>query len=267
MIKDLQLAKNPKAALGLIKKGYAPMAGGTEINRLNSTVKATSFVSLKNVGLKEIEMVDGLLKIGAMCTFTELLKSKDVPEALKKALRFCESMQKRNSATIGGNVALAGDDSYLVSTLTAYDAVLEFEGESGKNVSLLEWLFQEKKKPQLIAYIYIDPQRKVVSNRISRTASSRALLTASVGGTSFKDLKGSVAVKGVGITDLNFVLEALKDDGKYNEEHVKEALTASSILPFKSDKLYGSKNYKLYIFTTVVDELIKEFAGLVGGAK
>lgn len=251
MIKEIEVAKNINDAIKFVKKGYLPYAGGTEITRLNSFVKGEKFVSLKNCKLDTVEEEGAFIKIGAMCTFTSLINNTLIPQALKEALKFNSSLQKRNMATIGGNIALHREDSYLISTLIAFGGEIEIAGKKGRRPLFILDDIDEKK--EFISYIFIKKNNTVVSKRIANTEASHALLTASVGGTSYDEFVICAAIKGTAIVSM------LADKNTY--------LSFSEGITYKSDIIYGSKEYKKYIVSTVIEELVKEYEKKLGGKK
>ncbi len=126
MAGKLTIAGSAAEAVSLKDAGSVFLAGGTEINRLGSTITAGHLISIKRVEeLKEIKESVGLVSIGAGCTFSEVLASDLVPAYMKEACRFMASQTKRNMATIGGCAALLRSDSYIIPTLMAAKAKLE----------------------------------------------------------------------------------------------------------------------------------------------
>ena len=126
MATKLFIAKSPEEAINSKTADTAFLAGGTEVNRLGSTVAADTLISLKRCsGLNDIRTDSGYVTIGSMCTFQDLIESDKVPEYLKEAAHFMASRTKRNMATIGGNIAALRSDSYIIPTLMAVGAVLE----------------------------------------------------------------------------------------------------------------------------------------------
>ena len=115
MIQEFLIAKDTEDALKLKRNNPKSVfyAGGTEINRLNSTVDAKTAISLANLGLGSIADEGGSIRIGSMVTFQNLVDSALVPQWLKDAALYCGSFTKRNMATIGGNLAMLSDHSYL----------------------------------------------------------------------------------------------------------------------------------------------------------
>ena len=133
MVDNLIIAEGLEEALKQKTKNSAFLAGGTEINRLGSTVQARKLISIGRIGeLDGISDADNAVKIGAMCTFQDIIDSSLVPDYLKEACRFMGSRTKRNMATIGGNIALRRTDSYLYATLIACGAKLELLGKDGE---------------------------------------------------------------------------------------------------------------------------------------
>ena len=137
MAEKLVMATSAVEAAGLKNSESAFLAGGTEDNRLNSSVDAANLISIGRIPELDGISKDGeCIRIGAMSTFQEILDNKLVPEYLKDACRFMGSRTKRNMATIGGNIALRRTDSYLYPTLLASHAMLDLMDAKG-NVSKL----------------------------------------------------------------------------------------------------------------------------------
>jgi putative selenate reductase FAD-binding subunit len=127
VIKTYYKAENVKEILTLItnhdkKAGF--LAGGTDINRLNSQSIYETVIDMSSACLKEIHKTDLGLEIGACVTFEKALEYPSIPAFLRKALRYAGSRTLRNMATIGGNVALQRSDSYLLPVLIAAKARL-----------------------------------------------------------------------------------------------------------------------------------------------
>ncbi|MCR5732821.1 MAG: FAD binding domain-containing protein [Sphaerochaetaceae bacterium] len=174
------------------------LAGGTEDLRLNGPMgENTELIDINGLVPSTIEKgEDGKLKIGALVTLQELVESDLVPEYLKSACRFCASFEKRNAATIGGNVGARRDDSYLIAALAA--AGVSFmsitpHGEELKKVS--EYANSDCKR--LIEYFIIDPATKGYVHRFGITANTHAaVIAAKVGDSYALSVKGSALVCG-----------------------------------------------------------------------
>lgn len=229
----------------------AYLAGGTEINRLDSYVDAQALICIGRLGLDSINdaEIDGkaYIRVGATATFTDCIENPKVPEYFKKACHFMSSMVKRNMATVGGNVALCRDDSYLIPTLVASEALVEFS--TGKVITVKEYYLRHfRHANKLIVAIYLDPAADVRSKRYSNTAGGHGYVTVSVCGSNV-----AVQIKGTGLVDTSR-LELHPDR---SEEYCLD--WANRLKNIKSD-IYGSDAYKKYLAGITVSMLCKEGA-------
>ena len=269
MITEFVQVASPKEALKAIQESpesAAFLAGGTEINRLGSSVNAQKVVSLKQVAVNEISRESQVVSIGAMVTFQQAIDSELVPDYLKDALRFCGSRTRRNMATIGGNIALSRDDSYLLSTLIAAKArlVLADISEDGtyteEDVPIREFhAFREHFADSLILRIVLNkPNRFVTSTRFARTVQSPAAITVSFGADissgSAHDVRICAAIKGSGIHRLIAVEEAVSN-GQLTA--VEDAATLAATDIAFVDDITGTAAYKRYMLGTAASELYR----------
>lgn len=108
-----------------------PMAGCTDLYvALNfGTLRPTRFLNLWNLdSLRRIEVRGATLRIGALTTFTDIIKSAAIRRRLPMlaaAAREIGGVQIQNRGTIGGNVANASPAGDTLPVLLASDAVVE----------------------------------------------------------------------------------------------------------------------------------------------
>ncbi len=114
-----------------------PLAGCTDLYvALNfDTLRETRFLSLwKLDGLRVIGARAGTLSIGALATFTDLIRSwlvnKRLP-MLAAAAREVGGVQIQNRGTIGGNVVNASPAGDTLPVLAAADAIVVLKSASG----------------------------------------------------------------------------------------------------------------------------------------
>ena len=248
------------------KNKTAFLAGGTEINRLGSTIEANTLISIGR--LKEL---DGITKegdtviIGSMCTFQDLIDSDIVPEYLKEACRFMGSRTKRNMATIGGNVALRRTDSYLYATLLACAAKLELQAEDGSVQTKCVCCYLKRYdefKDMLITKIMVPTNATVASKRYSNTVQSHAVLTVAMGRTPCCEKAGlrlAVAARDTALTRLDDISEAL-EQRVLTDAEILEMIKANDKLNFRED-IYGSPEYKRYLLAVTIADLAKKVKG------
>jgi putative selenate reductase FAD-binding subunit len=277
MIGKFLVATTLEDALDLKRRneGSAFYAGGTEINRLGSSIDADVAVSLGNLGLDTIVEDADSVKIGSMVTFEQLLASEAVPAYLKKAARFCGSFPKRNMATIGGNLALCRDDSYLAPVLLASRCRLCTASltENGvyceDNIPIREYhAYHGQFKGTLIVAVIIpkDP-RYVDTLRFANTVESHAAVTIGFGAT--RDGEGVIdhvrlyaAVKGNPLQRLSAVENAIEDGTLVSPADLQLAVSHDIVA---KDDCFGSSAYKRYIASEGFSRLFADF--LAGGSK
>ena len=245
MATKLIMAKNPGEALEFIADDAAFLAGGTEVNRLGSTVQADTLISLKKCsGMDSVSEDSGNVCIGAMCTFQKLLESDAVPPYLKEALYFMASRTKRNMATIGGNIAALRSDSYLLPVLLASGADIKALGTDGeeKCMHLADYIDAVKAGETLLLTSVIIPKNaEVVSKRYANTAQSHAVLTMSSA-----------------CTGGHFTLAAaVKNSGLYLFEGYEEAVRAFDDIPY-TDDMFGSPEYKRYLIGVTAEDMYRK---------
>ena len=176
---------HPKTALEAVelRKDNADtavyLAGGTDDLRLGGAAEGKDLIDVNGLDEKydTITEKDGKVWIGSRCTLQQVVESELVPAFIREAAGFCASFARRNSATIGGNVALRRQDSYMAAALTAADAVLDTvtpHGEERKPIG--EYLQCTCKR--FIRYIVVDKDRTGWVKRFGNTSASHATLIA-----------------------------------------------------------------------------------------
>jgi xanthine dehydrogenase FAD-binding subunit len=136
-------AVSPKTlaeALGIRKESKViPFAGGTDLMVRNRSWAGTvpSFKSpILMVGgieeLKEINITEEKLCIGAAASLSSIQVNKEVPEVLRKAIALMASPAIRNSGTLGGNICNASPAGDSLPPLYVFDATVVLQSVSGR---------------------------------------------------------------------------------------------------------------------------------------
>lgn len=200
------------------------LAGGTDDLRLGGSAEGKDLIDLNALGMDKLEVRGNELVIGARCTLQDLTESELVPDFIREAAHFCSSQARRNAATVGGNLGLRRDDSYLAAVLTAAEAKLDCmtpHGEKEKQIG--EYLHSECKA--LIMSIRIAKDRTGWVKRFGNTAASHAAVIAAQSGDVF-----ALSVHGSGLA--------------YGDSpEITESLTYA-------DDLTGGADYKKYLAKT-----------------
>lgn len=82
--------------------------------------------------LREISLESNVVKIGAGCTFKDIIDSEKIPEYLKEVSLSIASPAIRNIATIGGNICNASPAADILPPLYAARAEVVLESVDGK---------------------------------------------------------------------------------------------------------------------------------------
>jgi xanthine dehydrogenase small subunit len=115
-----------------------PLAGATDLYvSLNfGTLKGTRFLDLWRLkSLRRISERDDVLSIGALATYTAMIKSRAVRSRLPMlvaASREVGGVQIQNRGTLGGNVANASPAADTLPVLAAANATLVLESRTGE---------------------------------------------------------------------------------------------------------------------------------------
>lgn len=242
MIENVVLAGSVEEAASKLGEDAVFLGGGTEINRLGSSVSAATLVALKTPPARPRREGDNVvLPLGT--TFQAVARSTIVPPCLKEAALFMGSLPKRNMATIAGNLYLHRDDSYMTPCLLAMGAWVELD--DGSDYTVKEYLARfEELKRRIITSITVPLDTVVFQKRVAATVESHAVVTAAA-----NRAVGFAAVKGTGLVTVNLA-------GAKTQEDVRQAVTDAQIY-FKDD-VHGGAEYKRYLLATVLFDLLKE---------
>lgn len=250
MADKLTIAHSTGEAARIRTRDNAYLAGGTEVMRLGSEFARDAYVSIRRLeGLRFVRKSEGKTEIGAACTFQELIESPDIPAYLKEALAFMASRTRRNMATIGGNVAVCRDDSFLVPTLLAASAELTLmdNNENKEDVSLEAYISgKDKYSARLIVSINLPDGVIVKSVRSANTAQSHARLTAALGRKDGRYL-AYAAIKNYGLVKLGGITDKMSSSEDLSEEEITDYIKNDDKIALTDDLLYGGADYRKYL--------------------
>jgi aerobic carbon-monoxide dehydrogenase medium subunit len=119
--------------------GARALAGGQTLLNVMKARAASPEVLVDLAELEELRQIgfssDGLLEIGAMVTYSQLVASSEVEVArpiLAEVVSTIGDVQVRNRGTVGGNVCLADPTNHLPPLLLALDATFTIRGQDGE---------------------------------------------------------------------------------------------------------------------------------------
>ncbi|WP_294403255.1 xanthine dehydrogenase family protein subunit M [uncultured Clostridium sp.] len=152
------------------------VSGGTDV--MVAGKKAENMIFLNEIDeLRNITLEDGILKIGAECTYAEMIENEKIPEVLKKAIRKIASPAVRNSGTLSGNICNASPVGDSLPILYALSAVVVTQYLNNKEEIEVEKIPIEKfilgirktalKKEAIVTYIEIPLENYTDISRLS----------------------------------------------------------------------------------------------------
>jgi xanthine dehydrogenase small subunit len=126
--------------------GTTPLAGGTDLYvALNlGTLEGTRFLDLWALDeLRQIRDADGVLSIGALASYSEIIRSRAVRAQLPmlvSAAREIGGVQIQNRGTLGGNIANGSPAGDSLPVLMAADASVVLRSTAGeRRVALVDF--------------------------------------------------------------------------------------------------------------------------------
>ena len=202
------------------EESLIPIAGCTDIYvSLNfGTLKQTRFMNLWRLNeLRGVHRRAGRLRIGALTTYTELMRSPLVGRAfpmLVAAAREIGGRQIQHRGTIGGNVANASPAGDTLPVLAVADAIVELASASGtREVPFTSFYTGYRqtvaRADELIAAFYLPPLSGKQWFRKVGTRAAQAIskvVVAGVAGEAPRLAAGSVAPTVVRLTKTEAAL-------------------------------------------------------------
>jgi CO/xanthine dehydrogenase FAD-binding subunit len=130
------------------RENVTPYSGGTDL-MIKPEEKAVYLFLNRVPEMKNIVEDSKYIRIGAGCTFTDLLESKLAPAILKEAALQVAAPAIRNFATVGGNICNGSPkgDSTLIFYVT--DSILRLVSSSGERLVPISEFFLGRNKTSL----------------------------------------------------------------------------------------------------------------------
>jgi CO/xanthine dehydrogenase FAD-binding subunit len=164
------------------------LAGGTDVypSRVGAVIDDDVLDITALAGLRAIDLDDGRWRIGALATWTDLVR-RDLPastDGLKTAARSIGGVQIQNRGTICGNVCNASPAADGLPNLMALDATVELASAAGRReVPIAAFVTgnrrTERRPDELVTGILV-PAPAGVARSTFRKLGSRAYLVISI---------------------------------------------------------------------------------------
>ncbi|MDZ4203343.1 MAG: xanthine dehydrogenase family protein subunit M [Bacteroidales bacterium] len=237
------------------------LAGGTDlVNELKQGFRVPEIlIDIKGITeLKNIQLVDDQLEIGALVTFSEILHSKilhDNAYILFEAAGLVASNGVRNRATMVGNICSAVACMDSASPLLVHDAVIHLISSQGeRNVPIQKWFDDNRKttiRPnELVTHVSIPIPKVKYAGAYQKMMrySGEDLSQANVGVLLFADNTVHVAFGSVGpIPKRSPKIENLLKAKGLSADTIEEAKQMIEKVIAPITDVRASKEYRLHM--------------------
>ncbi|MEY8000857.1 xanthine dehydrogenase family protein subunit M [Clostridium sp. Mt-5] len=142
-------ASSLKEALDIrTKENVTPYAGGTDL-MIKENENATYLFLNKVPEMKKILENEEYIRIGASCTFTDIIESELAPAILKEAASQIAAPAIRNLGTVGGNICNGSPKADSALIFFATDSKLRLVSSRGERVIPITEFYLGRNKTSL----------------------------------------------------------------------------------------------------------------------
>lgn len=256
------------------------LAGGTDLVGLISDGMAVpeAVVDIKGVsGLDQIEFKNGVLSIGALVTFSDLLEATVIARkfpVIREMAGWVASTGIRNRATMIGNLCSAVPCCDSGAVLLVYDAVVHVAGPAGKrNVPLRDWFLGPRqtvlKRGEIATGVTVPlPKKKhgacfVKLRRYEGEDLAQASVTVlALAGNRYRVSFGSVAPRPLAAQRI----EAMLDGQPLSDDLIRQAvqLVPREISPITD--IRATKEYRAHMVGVMLERGLRAAVARLAGA-
>jgi len=247
------------------------LAGGTDLAVWikEDMIKPEVVIDIKGIeSLKSIVFDNNILTIGALTTFSSLIRNKEIKkyfEVFWEAATTVASVGIRNRATVAGNICSAVPSLDSGPALMVYDAFVTVKCKSGqRDILITDWFIGPKKtslKPNelLISISLVLPNGKSGScyKKLGRYK-GEDLAQSGIGVLVLENKKYRISYCAVGPVPIRAKkIEAFLDGKDLSENTIKEAqkLVEQEISPISD--IRSSKEYRMQISKVMLERALK----------
>ncbi|MCL1829319.1 MAG: FAD binding domain-containing protein [Oscillospiraceae bacterium] len=132
----------------LASERLIPYAGGTDI--MTGDPENKDFIFICNIPeMRKTEDDGSFIRIGAACTFSEVLKNPLVPRIMREAVAEIGAPAIRNLGTMGGNIANGSAKADTVPVEYACDAKLRIVSARKERIVDADMFFKSRKRTDI----------------------------------------------------------------------------------------------------------------------
>lgn len=130
------------------RESVTPYSGGTDL-MIKADENAVYLFLNKVTEMKNIVEDANYIRIGAGCTFTDILESKLAPDILKEATLQVAAPAIRNFGTVGGNICNGSPKGDSTLVFFATDSLLRLVSSKGERILPISEFFLGRNKTSL----------------------------------------------------------------------------------------------------------------------
>jgi carbon-monoxide dehydrogenase medium subunit len=261
-------------AIALLERhdGARPLAGGQTIVNVMKSRAASPDVLVDLGALEELRTIgfssSGMLEIGAMATYAQLIASSEVEVArpiLGEVAATIADVQVRSRGTIGGNVCVNDPTNHLPPLLVALDASFTVRGAGGeREVPASDFflgVYLTAVGPgELLTKISVPPATDAGDGFAAVTIGKQGTCivdgAASVSGAGARVVIGCVGPTPVRATAMEERLAA----GDFSEESVRAAASGLGATLDPPSDVHGSADYRRALAETLAARAVLQAA-------
>ncbi len=239
--------------------GARPLAGGQTLLNVMKARAAAPDVLVDLGDLDELRAIgfssEGMLEIGAMATYTQLMGSSEVEVArpiLAEVAATIGDVQVRNRGTVGGNVCVSDPTNHLPLLLVALDATFTIRGRDGERTVSAEEFFlgvylTAVGEGELLTKVNVPPSSGSGDGFAGLTIGKHGTYivnaAASVSGDAARIVIGCVAASPVRAT----AMEERLAGGDFSEEAVRAAAEGLGASLDPPSDVHGSAEFRRHL--------------------
>ena len=239
--------------------GARPLAGGQTLLNVMKARAAAPDVLVDLGDLDELRAIgfssDGMLEIGAMVTYAQLMGSSEVEVArpiLAEVAATIGDVQVRNRGTVGGNVCVSDPTNHLPLLLVALDATFTIRGRDGERTVSAEEFFlgvylTAVGEGELLTKVNVPPSSGSGDGFAGLTIGKHGTYivnaAASVSGEAARIVIGCVAASPVRAT----AMEERLAGGDFSEEAVRAAAEGLGASLDPPSDVHGSADFRRHL--------------------
>jgi carbon-monoxide dehydrogenase medium subunit len=254
-------------------EGARPLAGGQTLVNVMKQRAAAPDVLVDLADLDELRAIgfssDGMLEIGAMVTYAQIMGSSEVEVArpiLAEVASTIADVQVRNRGTIGGNVCVSDPTNHFPPLLVALDATFTIRGQGGERTIPADEFFvgvyvTAVREGEVLTKVNVPPASGEGDGFAGLTIGAHGTYivnaAATVAGDAARVAVGCVAAVPVRAT----VMEERLAGGDYSEESVRAAAQGLGASLDPPPDVHGSADFRRHLAEVSAVRAVLQAAG------